>query len=87
MNTSEMVAKKVNLTINGHNVEAYENDTILQAAKAAGVKIPTLCYLANASVTGACRICVVEVDGARNLVPACAFPIAEGMKIEIILQG
>jgi len=77
-----ITAKKVSLTINGHNVETVENKTILDAALAAGIKIPTLCYLANASVTGACRMCVVEVDGARNLVPACAFPVSEGMKIE-----
>lgn len=83
MNTSETItAKKINITINGHNVETFENSTILQAAKAAGINIPTLCYLANASVTGACRMCVVEVDGARNLVPSCAFPVSEGMKIE-----
>lgn len=81
MSTTE-TAKKLNLTINGHAIQAYEGSTILQAAKQAGIVIPTLCYLANASVTGACRICVVEVDGARNLVPACAFPIAEGMKVE-----
>jgi NADH-quinone oxidoreductase subunit G/NADP-reducing hydrogenase subunit HndD len=80
--STETAVKKINITLNGQNIETFENNTILQAARAVGVEIPTLCYMANTSVTGACRICVVEVDGARNLVPACAFPVAEGMKIE-----
>lgn len=80
--TETVTTKKFNLTINGHKVTAYEGSTILQAARQTGIKIPTLCYLPNTSITGSCRICVVEVDGARNLVPACAFPVAEGMKIE-----
>jgi len=74
--------EKVKIAINGQEISAEKGSTVLQAAKAGGINIPTLCYLANASVTGACRICVVEVEGARNLVPACAFPIAEGMKIQ-----
>ncbi|OGH99104.1 MAG: ferredoxin [Candidatus Melainabacteria bacterium GWF2_32_7] len=74
--------EKIKLIINGHEIEALKGSTILEAAKSAGINIPTLCYLANVSVSGACRMCVVEVDGARNLVPSCAYPIAEGMKIE-----
>ncbi|HBH18184.1 MAG TPA: ferredoxin [Cyanobacteria bacterium UBA9579] len=76
------IVKKIKLTINGREVEAPEGCTILDAAKAAGINIPTLCYLENTSVTGACRICVVEVGGARNLIPACAFPASEGMDIQ-----
>ncbi len=76
------VLEKVKITINGQEITADKGSTVLQAARAAGINIPTLCYMANATVTGACRICVVEVEGARNLVPSCAFPIAEGMKIQ-----
>ena len=74
--------EKIKLTINGHEIEASKGSTILEAAKSANITIPTLCYIPNVTVTGACRICVVEVDGARNLVPACAFPVSEGMKVE-----
>ncbi len=60
----------VNLKINGLNVTAPAGSTILEAAQAAGIKIPTLCYLKEINEIGACRMCVVEVKGARNLV-AC----------------
>jgi len=75
------IMEKIKITINGSEIEAKKGETILSAAKSAGINIPTLCHLSNASVTGACRICVVEVEGARNLVPSCAFPVSEGMKI------
>ena len=61
----------VNLKINGLNVTAPEGATILEAARAAGIRIPTLCYLKDINEIGACRMCVVEVKGARNLVAAC----------------
>ena len=57
----------VNLKINGLNVTAPAGSTILEAAQAAGIKIPTLCYLKEINEIGACRMCVVEVKGARNL--------------------
>jgi iron-only hydrogenase group A len=71
----------ITIEINGQKVEANKGETILLAAKRSGFNIPTLCYMENFSPTGACRICVVEVDGMRNLVPSCAYPVAEGMKI------
>ena len=71
----------VNLKINGLNVTAPEGATILEAARAAGIRIPTLCYLKDINEIGACRMCVVEVKGARNLVAACVYPVAEGMKV------
>lgn len=74
--------EKVKISINGMEIETSKGNTVLQAAKSAGINIPTLCYLANTTVTGACRICVVEAEGARSLVPACAYPVAEGMKIQ-----
>ncbi len=72
----------VKLTINNRDVEAQEGQTILDVLKAEGVKVPTLCHVKNLVPTGACRMCVVELEGARGLVPACAYPINNGMKIQ-----
>lgn len=71
----------VNLTINGISVSVPEGSTILEAAKYANVDIPTLCYLKDANKIGACRICVVEVKGARGLAAACVYPVSEGMEV------
>jgi len=70
------------LEINGRTVEAQNGDTVLAAARRAGVKIPTLCHYEGLPPSGACRMCVVEVDGQRGLVPSCAFPAAAGMKVQ-----
>jgi iron-only hydrogenase group A len=72
----------VQLTINNIKVNAEDGMTILDAAKSVGIHIPTLCHLKNLAPTGACRICVVEVQGQRNLTPSCAFPVYEGMVVE-----
>ncbi len=72
----------VTLTINHREVEAAEGQTILDAVRAAGLNVPTLCHVKELVPTGACRMCVVEVEGARGLVPACAYPVAEGMKVQ-----
>ncbi len=71
----------IQLSINNIPVEAAEGATILQAAKTAGVRIPTLCYVEALQAIGACRVCVVELEGARNLVAACSMPVAPGMKV------
>lgn len=71
----------VNIKINGRAVSAPEGSTILEAAHLAGIKIPTLCYLKEINAIGACRVCVVEVKGARSLVAACVHPISENMEI------
>ncbi len=71
----------VNIKINGLPVQAPKGSTILEAAKLASIDIPTLCYLKEINEIGACRICVVEVKGARSLVASCVYPIAEGMEI------
>ena len=68
----------VNLTINHKKVQVKEGTSILEAAAAAGIRIPTLCYLKEINEIGACRICVVEVKGARSLVTACVYPVNEG---------
>ena len=70
-----------NIKINGRAVEAPVGSTILEAAHLAGIKIPTLCFLKEINEIGACRVCVVEVKGARTLVAACVHPISEGMEI------
>ena len=71
----------VNIKINNRPVSVPKNSTILEAAKISGIEIPTLCYLKEINAIGACRICVVEVKGARSLVAACVHPVAEGMEI------
>ncbi|MBF0544088.1 MAG: iron hydrogenase small subunit [Candidatus Riflebacteria bacterium] len=71
-----------NLTINNIKVQAPDGTTILDAARQAGIQIPTLCYLKDVQAIGACRICLVEVEGARTLVASCATPINEGMVIK-----
>lgn len=72
----------VELTINNIKVKAEEGMTILDAAKSVGIYIPTLCHMKDLLPTGACRICVVEVDGQRGLTPSCAYPVMEGMKVD-----
>ncbi len=71
----------VNIKINGIECSVPEGSTILEAARLAGIRIPTLCYLKDINAIGACRICVVEVKGARSLVAACVYPVNEGMEI------
>ena len=71
----------VNVKINGRAYEVPANSTVLEAAKYAGVEIPTLCYLKDINEIGACRICLVEVVGARGLVTSCVYPVNEGMEI------
>ncbi|WRS28732.1 NADH-dependent [FeFe] hydrogenase, group A6 [Oscillospiraceae bacterium MB08-C2-2] len=73
--------KMLNIQINGMPLSVPQNTTILQAARTAGIDIPTLCYLKDINAIGACRICVVEVKGARSLVAACVYPVTEGMEI------
>ncbi|MDR2647709.1 MAG: [FeFe] hydrogenase, group A [Oscillospiraceae bacterium] len=76
-----MAEKNIHLKINGMEVEAPAGSTILEAARIIGIEIPTLCYLKEINEIGACRICMVEVKGARGLVTACVFPVAEGMEV------
>ena len=71
----------VNIKINGIDMQVPANYTILQAAKDAGIKIPTLCFLKDINAIGACRMCLVEVKGAKGLVTACVYPVNEGMEV------
>ena len=72
----------INITINGKKLSVAEGKTILEAAREAGIVIPTLCYLKELNEVGACRVCVVEVKGYDRLVAACNTKVAEGMEIE-----
>ena len=69
------------ILINGHEFTFFAGETILQVARRNGIEIPTLCYMKNAAPTGACRICLVEVAGARALVASCATPAAPKMVV------
>lgn len=71
----------VTLTIDGREVQIVKDKTILEAAKKANIHIPTLCYLAEINQIGACRICLVEIEGSRNLTAACTAPVSPGMKV------
>ena len=71
----------VSLLIDGKKVEAESSQTILQAAQKVGIHIPTLCHDPRLAPSGACRMCVVEVEGARSLMASCTTPVSEGMKI------
>ncbi len=68
--------------LNGTSVRFKPGQTILEAAEENGVLIPTLCHLKGTTPTGACRVCVVEVEGARTLVPSCATPVSNGMVVQ-----
>ncbi|PKK90919.1 MAG: ferredoxin [Candidatus Wallbacteria bacterium HGW-Wallbacteria-1] len=69
------------VTINDKPYEFDHDMTILEACREAGIKIPTLCHLEGLSPSGSCRICVVEVNTSRNLVPSCAYPLTDGLEI------
>jgi len=72
----------ITLTINGTEVTGRDGMTILDLARENGIDIPTLCFLEDLTPIGACRICVVEVEGSRTLVGSCHTPIAPGMVIQ-----
>ncbi|HOL05667.1 MAG TPA: NADH-dependent [FeFe] hydrogenase, group A6 [Syntrophorhabdaceae bacterium] len=71
----------IRLSINGQVVEVEKGSTILDAAKKANIHIPTLCYLPEVQAIGACRVCLVEIEGIGNLQAACVHPAIEGMKV------
>jgi NADP-reducing hydrogenase subunit HndD len=75
------MGKKLKITINGEAVEIVKGTSILEAARQAGIIIPTLCYHKDLCVSGNCRVCVVELAGQKRLSPACATPCEEGMEV------
>jgi len=70
------------IEVNNKKIKAIQGETILSTLKRNNMYVPTLCHMKDLNPTGACRICVVEVEGARNLITACSFPVSEGMKIK-----
>lgn len=73
--------ENITIKINGMEVSAPKGSTILEAARLADIEIPTLCYLKEINEIGACRMCIVEVKGAKTLVASCVYPINEGMEV------
>ncbi len=73
---------ELTIEANGRTLQATKGETILTALRRGGIHVPTLCHVEGLTPTGACRLCVVEVDGARNLVPSCSYPVADGMRIK-----
>ena len=76
-----LIMTEIAVTVNGSQLTGREGMTILEVAQANGIDIPTLCYRPELSPIGACRLCVVEVEGSRTLVGACHTPITEGMVV------
>ena len=76
-----MEQKMVNLKIDNIPVSVPAGTSVLEAARNAGIRIPSLCFLKDINEIGACRICVVEVKGAKSLVASCVYPVSEGMEV------
>ncbi len=81
MGGAKEMENMITLTIDGVSVTVPEGSTVLEAARAANINIPTLCYLKDVQQIGACRICLVEIEKARGLAAACVMPAAEGMVV------
>ena len=76
-----MTKKRIHITINNRKLDAHPGQTILQAAREHGIYIPSLCAMEHLASYGACRLCVVEVDGLRGSPTSCTTPVEEGMVI------
>ena len=77
-----MAMEMIELTIDGQKVKAPNGSTVLEAAIGAGIKIPTLCYLKDINEIGACRVCVVEIEGGKSLQASCTLPASNGMVVK-----
>jgi len=77
MATTEIIS----IEVNGRTVDAVPGEMLLKTLRRAGIHVPTLCFVEGLSPTGACRMCVVEIEGQRSLIPACAFPVSAGLKV------
>ena len=75
------MSENISLQINGITVTVPNGSTILDAAVKSGIRIPTLCFLKDINAIGACRMCLVEVKGARGLMASCVTPATEGMEV------
>jgi formate dehydrogenase alpha subunit len=74
--------KEITLTINGRQVKGEEGDTVLNVCKANGIYVPTLCHKDGLSDVGACRMCVVEIERERRVMPACTYPVRDGLAVK-----
>ena len=72
----------INIKVDNKVIQAKRGEMLLTALRRSGVRVPTLCHMASQFPTGACRMCVVEVDGQKKLFPSCATPVAEGMSVQ-----
>jgi iron-only hydrogenase group A len=72
----------IEMQVDGRTIKAKDGETILSALKREGIHVPTLCHMEGLPPSGACRMCIVELEGSPNFVPACSFPAAPGMKIQ-----
>ena len=77
-----LVETQVTISIDGQDIQVPQGGTVLDACTAAGVDTPTLCYAENLTPVNACRVCVVEVEGSRTLVPSCSRQAEEGMVVQ-----
>ncbi|MGA7277937.1 MAG: 2Fe-2S iron-sulfur cluster-binding protein, partial [Desulfocapsaceae bacterium] len=73
--------RKLHLTIDGQKIRAARGTTVLEAANKAGIYIPTLCHDPHLEPYGACRLCIVKIDGLRGLPTSCTTPVEEGMVV------
>lgn len=80
-NPNIMDTPMITLTIDGHQVEVPEKTTIIEAARKIGVNIPSLCYLKEVNAIGACRVCLVEIEGSKSLQASCVYPCSEGLVV------
>jgi NADH-quinone oxidoreductase subunit G/NADP-reducing hydrogenase subunit HndD len=71
----------VTIEVNGRSVEAQPGEMLLYSLRRAGVQVPTLCHMEGLLPSGACRMCVVEIEGQRGLIPSCAFPVTQPIKV------
>lgn len=76
-----MEKEMVSLTIDGQKITVQKGTTILEAAKSAGIDIPTLCFLKDINEVGDCRMCIVEVEGRRGFATSCIQTVEEGMVV------
>src|SRR5439155_5582581 len=81
MSDAGMPLREIQLAIDGREVRVPEGTTILQACRTLAIETPTLCYLETLSPVNVCRVCVVEVEGSRVLVPACSRPVEPNMVV------
>ncbi|MCF7957485.1 MAG: [FeFe] hydrogenase, group A [Phycisphaerae bacterium] len=72
----------IKIEVDNKTIEANQGEMILDALERSGITVPTLCHMKDKFPSGACRMCMVELDGANGLIPSCAFPVREGMKLK-----